>query len=284
MGRQPRGRCGHLAPRLLPCPQRSRSDGRSARRPGLPGRAAAKRRRPRTPGPGPPPTPDDRRATRKHRPRQGPQPPTGPLDGAAVHRDLDPVLWRRCPPPRPGPRRHRLRWEETGASGRTGADTRRAGHRTAGHRTGGRQTGGQQPAGCWTGGQQPPGPPDPGRRHQVTGHRTGWTPDGRRRIPDDEPGWVDTACWTRTAHRRRLGELSTQDSSAARTPKAPRYGLAWPPPRQSAAGATPPSNWRLGAMLSSERLGSRVARDGDCHPLWRVRLSVDGGQVERRCC
>jgi putative transposase len=33
-----------------------------------------------------------------------------------------------------------------------------------------------------------------------------------------------------------------------------------------------------------KRLGSRVARDGDCHPLWRVHLSVDGEQVERRWC
>jgi hypothetical protein len=61
--------------------------------------------------------------------------------------------------------------------------------------------GGHQTAGRWTGGQQTAGPPDPGRRHQVDRTPDGWTADGRRILGDDT-GWVDTACWTRTAHRR----------------------------------------------------------------------------------
>jgi hypothetical protein len=75
-----------------------------------------------------------------------------------------------APPPRPGPDRQRLRWDQTDASGRvdSGRPARRTpwttqvtGHRTAGHRTAGQ--------------------PDPGRQN----------------------GWVDTACWPRTVRRRR---------------------------------------------------------------------------------
>jgi Transposase IS66 family len=33
------------------------------------------------------------------------------------------------------------------------------------------------------------------------------------------------------------------------------YGRAWPSPRQSAAGGTPPSSWRLGALPSSDQTG-----------------------------
>jgi|GEM_PF-6587536 len=64
------------------------SDGRSARRPGLPGRSAVKRgRRPPQPGPGPPPTPPltNARPGRIARPMP-PRPSTEPLDGAAAHR------------------------------------------------------------------------------------------------------------------------------------------------------------------------------------------------------
>jgi hypothetical protein len=121
--------------RLLPCPPCSRERRRSARWPGLPGRSAVTRRRPRPPGPGPPPILDDQRATRQHRPRQDPS----ATDRAARRRGSPPG-------PRPGPvvavptastwsQRHRLGWEEIEASGRTGRtpdglDTRWAGYRT----------------------------------------------------------------------------------------------------------------------------------------------------------
>jgi hypothetical protein len=101
------------------------------------------------------------------------------------------------------------------------------------------------------------------------GHRTGWTPDGLDcRIPDDDPGWVDTRCWTptdamagvlvvstramapdrwmaagRSAGQPPSGRARTQDRSAARTPSAPRcYRPAWQPPRPSAAGGRRPSS------------------------------------------
>ena len=61
-----------------------------------------------------------------------------------------------------------------------------------------------------------------------------------------------------------------QDRSAARTPGAPtppRTGLATA--ATSAAGGTPPSSWRLGALLSSDDFGRTVERDGGCHVLWQ---------------
>ena len=93
-----------------------------------------------------------------------------------------------APPPRPDPHRHRLRWDQTDASGR-------GGHQAAGHRVGGHRR-----AGRWTGGQRTAGPPDP--LDDDPGDRT---PDGLDTgrldspIPDDRSGWVDTACWPRTA-------------------------------------------------------------------------------------
>jgi hypothetical protein len=166
-----------------------------------------------------------------------------------------PSTWSPAPPPEVG----------GGRRVRTGVDTRT----------------GWTPDGWtldgWTGGQQPAGPRT---RTTTPGDRTpdGWTPDGHRRIPDDEPGWVDAACWAPTGDRRhgwRAGRVDHGDDarplhaaggSAGQTPvgrattrtarqhglrgHARCYGRAWPPPRQSVAGGTPPSSWRLGALLS----------------------------------
>jgi hypothetical protein len=72
-GRQPRGRCGHLALQPAPCPQRSRQRRRCARQLGLPGRSAVKRRRRRPPTPrsGSPVTPLTNARPRQRRPRPG---------------------------------------------------------------------------------------------------------------------------------------------------------------------------------------------------------------------
>jgi hypothetical protein len=98
--------------------------------------------------------------------------------------------------------------------------------------------------------------------------------------PDVDPGMVDTACWTPTGRpplwlaswqcrpRRRRptadagwtlrrqtpsGRTTTRTAQQQGLRGAPRcHGRAWPPSRPSAAGATPPSSWRLGALLSSE--------------------------------
>jgi hypothetical protein len=105
--RQPRGRGGH--PALQPAPVPSRRRPATGAPPAGLARLVAQRSRVAAlahPARVRHRSPDDQRATRQHRPRQGPRPSTEPLDGAAAHRDLDPVLWWRCPLPRPGPQRH----------------------------------------------------------------------------------------------------------------------------------------------------------------------------------
>jgi hypothetical protein len=98
-------------------------------------------------------------------------------------------IWSPTPPP------------EVGGEGRVRTDG-------GGHLRAGRWIGGHHTAGRWTGGHLTAGPPDPGRRTQVTGHRTGLD-TGRaahqtagQPDPDDGTGWVDTAYWTRTGDRR----------------------------------------------------------------------------------
>jgi hypothetical protein len=169
--------------------------------------------------------------------------------------------------------------------------------------------GGHQRAGRWTGGQQTGRTAGP--RTTTPGDRTpDWLDTGRpdSRTPDD-PGWVvghrmlDTdrrptpwqASWQCRPRRRptldagwRLRRADTVwVSNNPRTARqqgvrgAPCcYGRAWPPPRPSAARGTPPSSWRLGAVLSSDDFGSSVERDGGGHPLWRCLEVADaaGGQ------
>jgi hypothetical protein len=191
---------------------------------------------------------------RPSRPRL--RPPKGPRPVAVV---------RVARPPRPGSHASAGGWEETDATGQRGWTAE-----------GWTPDGWTARAGRWTGGQQPAGSADPGRRTRVTGHRTAGQPDLGRRT-----GWVDTACRTpvtdaaaaswRCRSRRRCrsagGPLRLrwagagwavydQERSAARTTRAPRCsGRAWAPPRRLAAGGTPPSSWRLGALLSSEKVG-----------------------------
>jgi hypothetical protein len=280
-GRQPRGRCG-----LLPCPPRS-PPATGAPHAGLtcPGGQPQAR---------PPPAPDPARVrhrpprrpwvTSAASPASGPaRPSTEPLDDAAAHRDLDPFPWCGLPCRIGLSPDAAACWGPDGRVRTDGVDTSRLDtgrvdivrpdRRTPGRRT--RVTGhrtGWTPDG-WTPDGRTPDGLDTGRTgHQTAGHRTGGSPD-----PDDGTGWVDTTWWTRTGDDAMAGVLAlpatattpdgwmpagrsagqppcgrptSQDSSAAGLP-----GRARPPPRPSAAGATPPPSWRLGALLSSEIWG-----------------------------
>jgi hypothetical protein len=127
-GRQPRGRCGHLALRPPPGPHAAAGDGRSAPRPGLPGRPASSGAAARTrPGPGPPPTMRDLGGVACVRARLGRRPE--PLNDAAAPRDLGPFPWCGCRAASACPQCHRLM-----ETSRTRPDGR-GGHQPAGHRT-----------------------------------------------------------------------------------------------------------------------------------------------------
>jgi hypothetical protein len=215
-GGQPRGRCG-----LLPCPRAAAGDGRSARRPGLPGRPASSAAAARTrPGPGPPPT----------------APPTlGDLGGVARVRAGSAV-----DPSRSTTRQPTGTWTRSRGAGGCVASACPQPPPPDGRPDGRVRT--------------------DGGGHQRAGHRTGWTPDGPdtgrpdSRAPDDEnrmggyrmldadrrpTPWL--ASWHGRARRRcltagcpldaRLGRgvwaSNNQDRSAARTRghHAPRDGL-----------------------------------------------------------
>jgi hypothetical protein len=216
---------------LLPCPQRSRPR-RALRTPAWPAWSLSGQARP----PRPAPTPA---ARVRHRP------PTGHRDFGSVARVPASATVDRAVdgPAAPGAatgsgdhgrpatatwsHRHRLRWEETDASGRGGHGT--AGQRTGGHRTGGQRTGGQQTAErrtLWTTpqvtGQRTAGQPDPGRRDRMGGHRMLDTGDRCRGLPagrvdhGDDARPLDTG-WTLLRANLRLGEqqpgrLSSKDA------------------------------------------------------------------------
>ena len=133
--------------------------------------------------------------------------------------------------------------------------------RRGGHQPAGRWPGGHQRAGHRTGGQQATGPPDtwttnpgdrtpdgldtgrldrrtPGRRHRMGGHPMLDT--ARRPMP-----WL--ASWPCRPGRRCLTAGCRLDALPG------RRRLGEQQPRPSAAGDTPPSSWRLGALLSSEK-------------------------------
>jgi hypothetical protein len=218
--------------RLLPCPPRSHKRRRSARRPGLPSRAAGQARPPAVtpPGPGPPPTPTDHRDSAAPPPSGPARPSIQPLQHAAAHPDSTvPVV----------PVARRLDLVPTAAGGGmrwTRPDERGgqppAGHRTAGHRTAGHQTAGH-PTG-WT--------PD-GLDTQRAGHRTHWTPSR----PDT--GRLDR--WSRTTQPLRGHHLV--DADRRPTP----WQASWPcRPRRprSTAGC------RLDAPPGSRFLGDQPTR------------------------
>jgi hypothetical protein len=111
-------------------------DGRSACRPGLPGRPASSAAAARTrPGPGPPPTARRPWVTAAASPASGPaRPSTEPLDDAAPTGPGPVPVMGVALPHRPVPQRHRLM-----GTRRTGGGHQRAGHRRGGHQTAGRR-------------------------------------------------------------------------------------------------------------------------------------------------
>jgi hypothetical protein len=261
--------------RLLPRPPRRRPR-RAGRTPGLACRvaqrasaAAAARTPTRRPGSATdlPPANATSAAAPASRP---PRPSDRAVDGLAATGPPPVPVVTVARPARPGPQRHRLR------------------------RGDGRVRTGRTPDG-WTldgvDSRRPTAGPSGRRRPQVTGHRTAGQPDPGRRT-----GWVDTACWTpatdavacllagsttaTTPDRSRpagrcpgqtpSGRATTrtaQQQGRRGTPRCHRW--VWPPPRPSAAGGTPPSSWRLGALLSSDDYGSSVERAAHGQVLWR---------------
>jgi hypothetical protein len=213
-------------PRAAACTRAHRAaahDGRSARRPDLPGRSAGKRDR-RGPHPTRPPGSATDLPTDQRDFGSVPRVPASStidraVDGPAATGASTCSVVTVARPPRLGPQRHRLRWEETDASGPTGADTRRLDTGRADTR---RVDSGRLDAG-WVDSRRPTAGPS-GRRPQVTGHRT-----AGQRIPDAETGWVDTACWTPAtdAVACLLAMSTTATTPELSIPAATALGWRW---------------------------------------------------------
>jgi hypothetical protein len=280
-------------PRAAACSRAHRAaahEGRSDRRPGLPGRSAGKRGRPgpHPPGgPGPPPTSHRPTRRRQRRPRPGLRDRRRAVDGpAATGASTRPVV-TVARPARPGPQRHRL---SMGGYGRVRTDgqtpdgwtphgwtadgwtldgwTQPADRRTLRTTTPGDRT----PDG-WTAGSRTPNP-DGWTPH--AGHRrpTPWLPAGSVDHGDDArplyTGW--------TLLRADAVRVSNnQDRSAARTPRAPtllRTGLA--------TAATFSCRWYAAVQLAPRRtalLGRlRVERKAN----GEASSIMQGSTVQRR--
>jgi hypothetical protein len=251
---------------LLPCPPRGRRGPHPTRRPGsatdLPLTTRCRQRRPR-------PGLLDRRSSRRR-----PGSHRGLTRSGGQGRPAT-STWSPTPPPEHGRRRTR--------------PDGRGRHQTAGHRTGG-----QQPAGRRTRWTTTPGDrtPDGWTAGSRTPMPDGWTPPAGHRRPTP---W--RACWPcrsrrpRPTWRYRLeapagkpssgeqqpGPLSSKDAEGTHA----AMDGAWPPPRPSAAGGTPPSSWRLGALLSSDDYGSSVERTATLHPLWQAHVQRSDKVVGR---
>jgi hypothetical protein len=277
--------------RLLRAHRAATRDRRSPRRPGLPGRSAGKCDR-RGPHPDP--------AARVRQP-----PPIGQRDLGSVARVPASATIARAvdgsaatgastgsggqgrPITSTWPQRHRL-----GGRRRTRPDRR--GQTPDGWTADGWTADGWTADGWtldgWTADDRPPD-----LWTTAPGDRTpdGWTAGSRT----PETGSVDTACWTPATDAvacllagsttvttpdpsRPAGRSFGQAPSGRATTRAaqqqgrrghPRcYRWVWPPPRPSAAGGTPPSSRRLGALLSSDDYGSSVERQAHGQVLWRA--------------
>jgi hypothetical protein len=177
--------------------------------------------------------------------------------------------------------------------GRRTRPDRRGRHQTAGHRTGGQQTAGHRTGGQRTAERRTRWTTIPGDRTPdgwTAGSRTprpeGWTPlldtgDRRRGVAagrvdhgdDARPGETG---WTLLG-ADAVRASTNQDRAAARTPRAPtlpRTGLATA--ATSAAGGTPPSSWRLGALLSSNEFWVERRANGEAS-------SVMQASTDQRC-
>jgi hypothetical protein len=165
--------------------------------------------------------------------------------------------WSPPPPP------------EVGRDGRVRTDG--GGQQPAGRRTGGHRTG-------WTLDALDTRRPDTGRLDGQT--RTTEPLSGHHMVDADRRPTPWQASWPCRPRRQRLPAGCRLDAPPASrrlgdqpTRTAQQQGLpgrARPPPRPSAAGATPPSSWRLGALLSSDDFGSSVEREAHGQVLCRA--------------
>jgi hypothetical protein len=291
-GRQPRVRCRHLARPPAPMPT-AQPPARGAPDAGLAcvvaqRSSAAAAARPQPGGPGPPPTCHRPPRLRQRRPRPGLLDRRSSRRRPGSHRGLHRFRWsgspgRLDPVPTPPPEhgRRRTRPDRPGQTpdGWT-ADGRTPDGWTADGWTAGRSARRPQVTGHRTAGQ-----PDPGRRNRMGGHRM-------RTPATDAVACLLAVSTTATTPDRSTpaGRSSGQTPSGRATTRTaqqqglrghPRcYGRVWPPPRQSAAGGTPPSSWRLGALLSSDDYGSSVERAAHGQVLWQVHPRM--GAVEVR--
>jgi hypothetical protein len=248
-------------------------DGPSPRRPGLPGRSAGKRGR-RGPhptgGPGPPATSHRPPRRRQRRRRPGLLDRRSSRRRPGSHRGRQRFRWSRSPGQLDlGPRRHRLSMGGDGRVRTDGADTARLDTARVDSRRLSAGPCGRRPQ---VTGHRTAGQPDPGRQDRMGGHR-------RLNRATDAVACLLAGSTTATTPDRSIsaGRSSGQMSSGRATTRTaqrqgrrghPRcFGRAWPPPRQSAADGTPPSSWRLGALLSSDDYGSSVERTATLHPL-----------------
>jgi hypothetical protein len=217
---------------LLPCP-RAASHRRSARRPGPPGRSAGTRGRPHPTRPGSATDiPTAQRATSAASPpgllgRRPSRPTARPPTGTSTRPCGD-----GCPPHRPGRQRHHLTWDETDASGRTGADNRRLDAGRVDSRR-----------------------PDPGRRPQVTGHRTDWTPDG---LDSRTPGRRHRDGWTPHAGHRRSTDATAGVLAVSTTATTPDRSRA----AGRCCGQTPSGRATTRTAQQQRRRGHPAATDG----------------------
>jgi hypothetical protein len=185
-GQQPRSRCGQLALQPAPVPTAQPPATGVLRHPGLPGRSAVTRGRRR---------PDTTPAGSATTPR---------LTDARARQPTATSTRSRgdgCPLHRPGPQRHRLRWDETDASGRTGADSRwlDAGRVDARWVDALWTLDGWTPDGWTPDGWTPDGWTSDGRRWIQTTTLDGWTPHAGRGPPTD----ATLASLTLSTRRRR---------------------------------------------------------------------------------
>jgi hypothetical protein len=160
------------------------------------------------------------------------RPSTEPPDGAAPTGTSTRPCGDGCPPHRPGRQRHHLTWDETDASGRTGADNRRLDAGRVDSRR-----------------------PDPGRRPQVTGHRTDWTPDG---LDSRTPGRRHRDGWTPHAGHRRSTDATAGVLAVSTTATTPDRSRA----AGRCCGQTPSGRATTRTAQQQRRRGHPAATDG----------------------
>jgi hypothetical protein len=236
-------------------------EGRSDRRPGLPGRSVVKRGRR---GPHPTRRPGsatdlpETNATAAASPASRPPRPSSSRRRLGSHGVSTRPVVTVARPPRPG---SPTPPPEVGGDGRVRTDGQTPDGWTPHRRMDSRRpSAGPSGRRSQVTGQRTAGQPDPGRRNRMGGHRMLDTGDRRRGLPADSVDHGDDARpleyrLDAARGRRRLGEQPPGPLGSTDAEGPTLLGMVWPPPRPSAAGGTPPSSWRLGALLSSDQMG-----------------------------